>query len=236
MSLFATGRTTGTVVDSGYGITHTVPIYEGFAIPHATTEVPLCGQGLTEYMVQLWEEKARAPPRCWQVELGAEDLAEAEIFKIKYSRVASDYDAELKSANEGHGAAIDYKLPDGNTITVREELIRIPEMLFQPGLQNQSGEDGLQKHTFDSILKCEPDIKRDLFKNIVLAGGCTMFKGMQERMRKEITALAPSNMTPGVESPADRKYSCWLGGAILSQIKKFEDMWITKKDYDSVGE
>ena len=65
MSLFATGRTTGTVVDSGYGITHTVPIYEGFAIPHATTEVPLCGQGLTEYMVQLWEEKARAPPRCW---------------------------------------------------------------------------------------------------------------------------------------------------------------------------
>merc|ERR1740139_292777 len=68
------------------------------------------------------------------VELGAEDLAEAEIFKIKYSRVASDYDAELKSANEGHGAAIDYKLPDGNTITVREELIRIPEMLFQPGL------------------------------------------------------------------------------------------------------
>ena len=74
-------------------------------------------------------------------------------------------------------------------------------MLFQPGLQNQSGEDGLQKHTFDSILKCEPDIKRDLFKNIVLAGGCTMFKGMQERMRKEITALAPSNMTPGVESP-----------------------------------
>ena len=62
-----------------------------------------------------------------------------------------------------------------------------------------------------------------------------MFKGMQERMRKEITALAPSNMTPGVESPADRKYSCWLGGAILSQIKKFEDMWITKKDYEAYG-
>lgn len=132
MSLFATGRTTGTVVDAGYGITHTVPIYEGFAIPHATTEVSLCGQGLTEFMVQLWQEKANA--RGWQVELGAEDLAEAEIFKIKYSRVASDYDAELKSANEGNGASIEYKLPDGNMITVREELIRIPEMLFQPGL------------------------------------------------------------------------------------------------------
>ena len=57
MSLFATGRTTGTVIDSGYGITHTVPIYEGFAIPHATTEVPICGQDLTEYMMQLWQQK-----------------------------------------------------------------------------------------------------------------------------------------------------------------------------------
>lgn len=121
---------------------------------------------------------------------------------------------------------------------IREELIRCPEMLFQPGLSgsNKNGqEDGLPKHTFDSIIKCENDIKRDLFKNIVLAGGCTMFKGMQERMRKEITALAPSNMTPDVSSPADRSYSCWLGGAILSQIKKFEDMWITKKEYESEG-
>ena len=42
-------------------------------------------------------------------------------------------------------------------------------------------------------------------------------------------------MKPAVFAPADRKHSCWLGGAILSQMAKFEMMWITKKEYDEVG-
>ena len=84
-------------------------------------------------------------------------------------------------------------------------------------------------------MKCDNDIKKDLFKNIVLAGGCTMFEGMKERMKKEIQALAPSPMGPEVDAPADRKYSCWLGGANLSLIEKFEPMWISKKDYDDNG-
>lgn len=84
-------------------------------------------------------------------------------------------------------------------------------------------------------MKCDIDIKRDLFKNIVLAGGCTMFEGMQARMRKEIQALAPSTNGPDVASPADRKHSCWLGGAILSVIEKFENMYITKREYEEDG-
>lgn len=84
-------------------------------------------------------------------------------------------------------------------------------------------------------MKCDPDIKKDLFRNIVLAGGCTMFQGIQQRMYKEICALAASPMKPDVESPADRKHSCWLGGAILSQMPKFEPIWITKKEFDDEG-
>jgi actin len=117
---------------------------------------------------------------------------------------------------------------------VNEELIKCPELLFQPNIFNKEIE-GIHKSTFDSIMKCDVDIKKDLFKNIVLAGGNTMFKKMKERMKKEIQALAPSTMSPEVEAPADRKYSCWLGGAILSMIEKFEPMWITKKDFDEQG-
>ena len=87
--------------------------------------------------------------------------------------------------------------------------------MFNPHLQGRS-EEGIHKSLHDCIVKCDADIKKDLFKNIVLAGGSTMFDGMKERMKKEIQALAPSTMGPEVEAPADRKYSCWLGGAILS--------------------
>ena len=84
-------------------------------------------------------------------------------------------------------------------------------------------------------MKCDADIRKDLFKHIVLAGGCTMFLGMKDRMRKEIQALAPSPMAPEVDAPADRKNLCWLGGAILSQISRFDPMYITKKEWDESG-
>ena len=95
--------------------------------------------------------------------------------------------------------------------------------------------DGIHKFTHDAIIKCDADIRKELFKNIVLAGGCTLFYGIRERMKKEIQALAPSPMGPEVLAPADRKHSSWLGGAILSLIEKFEPLWITKRDYEETG-
>lgn len=126
-------------------------------------------------------------------------------------------------------------LPSGHYITIREERLKCPELLFVPTMSENLGADGIHKHTYDSIMKCDIDIRRDLFRNIVLAGGCTMFKGIKSRMTKEIQALAASPMKPEVFSPADRKHSCWLGGAILSQMKKFDNIWITKKEFDEEG-
>ena len=125
-------------------------------------------------------------------------------------------------------------MPGDKHIILKEERIKCPELLFQPHFAGKDI-DGIHKFTHDCIIKCDNDIRKDLFKNIVLAGGCTMFQGMKDRMKKEIQALAPSPMGPEVEAPADRKYSCWLGGAILSLIEKFENMWITKKDMEEQG-
>ena len=163
------------------------------------------------------------------------------ISRIKESMciVAQDYDAEMKGAQEHNEIDRVYKLPGDKLLTLKEERLKCPEVLFQP---NQAAKelnleiDGIHKYTFESIMKCENDIKKDLFKNIILAGGCTMFDRMKERMKKEIQALAPSPMGPEVDAPADRKYSCWLGGAILSQIDKFEPMWITRKEFEENSE
>ena len=161
-------------------------------------------------------------------------MEQVKIIKETMCVVAQDFDAEMKTAQEQQTMERKYILPGEKPLILKEERIRCPELLFQPILANREI-DGIHKKTFDSIMKCENDIKKDLFKNIVLAGGCTMFNGMRERMKKEIQALAPSPMGPEVEAPADRKYSCWLGGAILSLIEKFEPMWITKQQYDENG-
>ena len=148
--------------------------------------------------------------------------------------VAQDFDAELKQATENTGNEKRYNLPGDKPLILKEEQIKCPELLFNPIYAGKDLE-GIHKYTHDCIIKCDNDIRRDLFKNIVLAGGCTMFDCMKDRMKKEIQALAPSPMGPEVEAPADRKYSCWLGGAILSQIDKFEPMWITKKEFEEAG-
>jgi actin-related protein len=134
----------------------------------------------------------------------------------------------MKTAQESNDHSYKYTLPNSKEIILKQELIQCPEMLFQPSYANRSDLDGIHKFTYDSIMKCDNDIKKELFKSIVLAGGCTMFANMKERMKKEIQALAPSTMGPEVDAPADRKHSAWLGGAILSLIEKFEPMWITK--------
>eukprot|EP00446_Apocalathium_sp_SHHI-4_P003435 CAMPEP_0177178656 /NCGR_PEP_ID=MMETSP0367-20130122/14442_1 /TAXON_ID=447022 ORGANISM="Scrippsiella hangoei-like, Strain SHHI-4" /NCGR_SAMPLE_ID=MMETSP0367 /ASSEMBLY_ACC=CAM_ASM_000362 /LENGTH=117 /DNA_ID=CAMNT_0018625323 /DNA_START=41 /DNA_END=391 /DNA_ORIENTATION=- len=84
-------------------------------------------------------------------------------------------------------------------------------------------------------MKCDVDIRKDLYANIVLSGGTTMFTGIGERMTKELTALAPSTMKIKVVAPPERKYSVWIGGSILSSLSTFQQMWISKGEYDESG-
>ena len=110
--------------------------------------------------------------------------------------VTQDYDAELKHAMENSTIEKKYQLPTHDSVLVlKEERIKCAELMFNPHLQGRS-EEGIHKSLHDCIVKCDADIKKDLFKNIVLAGGSTMFDGMKERMKKEIQALAPSTMGP----------------------------------------
>merc|ERR1711948_192163 len=107
-----------------------------------------------------------------------------------------------------------YELPDGNIITVGSERFRCPEVLFQPSFVGKEA-SGIHDTTFQSIMKCDVDIRKDLYANVVLSGGTTMFQGIGERMTKELTALAPSTMKIKVVAPPERKYSVWIGGSIL---------------------
>jgi len=79
------------------------------------------------------------------------------------------------------------------------------------------------------------DIRKDLYSNIVLSGGTTMFPGIADRMTKEISALAPSSIKVKVVAPAERKFSVWIGGSILSSLSTFQSMWVSKAEYEEAG-
>jgi actin beta/gamma 1 len=87
----------------------------------------------------------------------------------------------------------------------------------------------------NSIMKCDLDIRKDLYGNIVMSGGTTMYAGISDRMQKEITALAPSSMKVKIVAPPERKYSVWIGGSILASLSTFQQMWISKQEYDEAG-
>jgi actin len=226
LSLYSSGRTTGIVLDAGDGVSHTVPIYEGYSLPHAIMRVDMAGRDMTEHMMKLLMETGTSFTTSAEKEI-------VRSIKEQLCYVALDYEEEMtnsaKAANEEP-----FELPDGTIINVGSQRFRCPEALFKPahiGLEAP----GFHEMTYNSIQKCDIDVRRDLFGNIVLSGGTTMYKGLPERLAKEVGNLAPSSVKPKVVAPPERKYSVWIGGSILSSLTTFQSMWIQKREYDEAG-
>ena len=227
LALYASGRTSGVVLDSGDGVSHTVPIYEGYAIPHAIQRIHLAGRDLTEYLRQLLGRRGYSFTTAAELEI-------VRDIKEKMCYVVNNYDEALKESEESHSCEKNYELPDGRKILIGNERFKCSEILFQPHLAGHELE-GVHKYVYDSVSKCDNDVRKDLFQNIILSGGSTLFEGMGERLWQEIHQLAPPTNKTKILAPPERKYSVWLGGSILASLSTFQTMWINKQEYDESG-
>ena len=234
LSLYSSGRINGIVLDSGDGVSDIVPVHEGYYLPHAVLKLNLGGRDVTKYLKKLLEKKGYSFHT-------PENKKKIVDIKEKLTYVALDYDKELKKYDdileEKEESSIEkkYELPDGEVITIGSERFRSSEILFKPNIIGID-QQGIHKLIFSSIMTCNVDFRKHLYSNILISGGTTMTHGISKRIQNEIQNLVSFNSIPiQIISPPDRKYSVWIGASVLSSLSTFQQMWITKHEYDESG-
>jgi len=221
---YASGRTTGIVLDSGDGVSHAVPVYEGFAMPSAIRRIDVAGRDVTEHLQVLLRKAGHVFHTSAEKEV-------VRLIKEKMCFVALDPKKEEKEwAGGGMGRIEEYKLPDGNTLKLGSERFRASEILFDPeiiGLEYP----GIHQIVVDAINRTDMDLRKALFGNIVMSGGSTLTKGFGDRLLGEIRRLAVKDMKIKIFAPPERKYSTWIGGSILAGLSTFRKMWVSIDDW-----
>ena len=216
----------GIPLDIGDGTYYTIPVLKGKPEHHAIDCIEYSGSQLTNYLMKILYKRG----------YNLTSVVEREIvrdIKEKLCYVALDYQQELDKVSSS-GLEKQYTLPDKNVISVASERFHCPEALFQPHLIGKA-DDGIHHKVFESIMKCDIRSRRSLFGNIILAGGSTLFPGLAERMQKELSVLAPEDLTAKVIAPPTRGMAVWVGASTVAALPTFDMMWITKANYDEEG-
>ncbi|CAK9061848.1 unnamed protein product [Durusdinium trenchii] len=227
LSLYASGRTTGVVLDSGDGVSHAVPVYEGFALPHAVMRSDVAGRDVTEHLLLQLRRTGHV----------FHTSAEREVvrqIKEKECYVAMNPQKEEQGEYDKTSMQHQYKLPDGSVISLGTERFRAPEILFNPSLIGLEY-PGIHELLATAINRADLDLRMTLFSQIVLSGGSTMFEKFGDRLLNEVKKLAPKDIKIRISAPPERKLSTWIGGSILASLATFKKMWVTKEEFEEDG-
>ncbi|XP_064595283.1 uncharacterized protein LOC135461926 isoform X2 [Liolophura sinensis] len=227
LSCYASGRGSGIILDIGDSVSHVMPIYEGYTIPQVIDRINLGGQDITDYLGRLIQGRG------YNLDTTAEHETVREL-KEKVCYTAQDYFKELQDCECSSEKEVRYELPDGNMVTVESERFMASEVLFDPML---IGKDfpGVHEKLFSTLMKCDMDMRKDLYANLIISGGTTLLSGFAERLNTEMGKLIPTTMKTKVVAPPERSFSVWIGGSILASLSTFAPLWITSAEYEETG-
>ncbi|NIQ07246.1 MAG: actin family protein [Candidatus Korarchaeota archaeon] len=230
LSLYASGNTTGLVIDSGEGVTHIVPVNQSFLLRHAIKRMNIAGRDVNRKLGELLQSKG-----FYLDSSGGREIV--RDIKEQLAYFALDYENELEKAKKTPKAiAEEYVLPDGQAVTLVDERFRAPEILYRP-LMAGVERDSFSRIAYEALMDCDIDVRPQLYSTITISGGNTLIENFPERLEKEVKNLVPKRAREQVtvEALPDRQYAVWIGGAILASLPAFKDKMITKKEWKKEG-
>merc|ERR1719483_69911 len=241
--LYAQGIDTGVVVDTGDGVTHVIPVYEGYSLPNLVKRLDIAGRDITRFLMKLLQLRG------YSLTEGA-DFETVRKIKEEFCYVSYDTMKEEKLAAETTYLCERFRLPDDRWITVGRERFRAAEILFRPELLGMDCQ-GVHQAVFNAINSADIDLRPEFYKHIVLSGGTSMLAGFPSRLEKDVTDLYVENVLAGdrsrlknnskvkikIEDPPRRKNIVFMGGSVLANLMKdvTEEFWYKRSDWEEMG-
>ena len=225
LSLISTGYSTGVVLESGSDITQSCVSCEGYLIKNSFFRCDYGGKDVTNVLKILLKQN--------NIDIRNNSLDDTKILnEIKEKQC---YIKTLKDENDDFVSLLsEYILPDGNRLKLNDEKILAPEILFNNKLI--FAEDlTFHEMVISSIDKVDINIKDKLYKTIILSGGNTKFKGIEEKMIVNLSYLIPRGVDIKIKTQINPELNCWNGGKVIASLNIFNKMLVDKKEWEECG-
>jgi len=226
LALYGSATDTGLVLDSGHGCTTTMPVYRGYGLNSCINRLDVGGHDLNALMAKLLALEGTSLVTTWE---------KNEVRKIKERHCYVSLDGERECAKD-----LSCKLPDGREVQIDDAQWMCPEALFKPSIAGYSESMGVGQLVYNSINRCEIDMRTTLLSSVILSGGSTMFRNFPERLTEELRTFSPPSCRPSIKvitgREKDRTLSVWRGAQVLAQHMDLKgDQWMTADDFEEWG-
>ncbi|KAJ6654987.1 hypothetical protein lerEdw1_006458 [Lerista edwardsae] len=234
LTAFANGRSTGLVLDSGATHTTAIPVHDGYILQQGIVKSPLAGDFISMQCRELFQEMniEIIPPYMIAAKEVIQDF-QASVLQVSDSPYDEQVAAQMPTVH--------YEMPNGYNTDYGAERLRIPEGLFDPSnVKGLSGNTmlGVSHVVTTSIGMCDIDIRPGLYGSVIVTGGNTLLQGFTDRLNRELSQKTPPSMRLKLiasNSTMERRFSPWIGGSILASLGTFQQMWISKQEYEEGG-
>jgi len=264
LAAFANGKSTALVLDSGATHTSAIPVHDGYVLQHAIVKAPLGADFLTTqcqnfiqdqkidiippYMVAGKKETGEGEPAKWDKKSNLPEVTKSwheyqcrEVVRDFQHSVLQVHDTQYNEEAVSSIPQMAYEFPNGYNDEFGPERFKIPEALFDPsGLRVPGGNTmmGAAHIVTTSVGMCDVDLRPALYGNVVVTGGNTLAQGYNDRLNRDLSIKTPSTMRfklTSANGPQERRYGSWIGGSILASLGSFQQMWISKQEYEESG-